>query len=177
MHNRKIAKRYAKAFLHEEMDTEKIDGLTDEMRSFVLALESDEKIKEFFVSPVNSKELKIKIMKTLVEKLGFSTYTFSMIEILIKKDRMDIVSDVYEELQDVSDKIHDRVRVKVTTAYEPSIEDIKELSKRISSYFGRRAIIERQIDREIIGGVILEGEGKVIDMSVMGQIKRALSEI
>ena len=177
MHNRKIAKRYAKAFFHEEMDTERIDALTDEMRSFVLALESDEKIKEFFISPVNSKEVKIKIVKTLVDKLGFSSYAFSLIKILVKKDRIDIVSDVYEELQDVSDKIHDRIKVKVTTAYEPSTEDIKELSKRISGYFGQKAIIERQIDRDIIGGVILEGDGKIIDMSVKHQIKRALSDI
>ena len=177
MHYRKIAKRYAKAFLHEQMDTEKIDNLTDEIRSFVLALESDEKIKEFFVSPVNSKEVKIKIMKNLVDKLGFSSYTFSLVEILIKKDRMDIISDVYEELQDVSDKIHGRIRVKVTTAYEPSTKDIEELSKRISGYFGQKAIIERQIDSEIIGGFILEGEGKIIDMSSKRQIERALSQI
>ncbi len=177
MHNRKIAKRYAKAFLHETMDTEKIDVLTDEMRSFVLALEYDEKIKEFFVSPVNSKEVKIKIMKALIDKLGFSSYLFSLTEILIKKDRMAIISDVYEELQDVSDKIHDRVRVKVTTAYEPSIEDIEEISQKISTYFEHKAIIERQIESKIIGGFILEGEGKVIDMSVKRQIEKALSEI
>ncbi len=177
MHNRKIAKRYAKAFFHGEMDTERIDALTDEMRSFVLALESDEKMKEFFISPVNSKELKIKILKALVDKLGFSLYAFSLLEILIKKDRINIVPDVYEELQNVSNKIHGRVKVKVTTAYEPSTDDIKELSERISGFFGQKAIIERQIDRDIIGGVILEGDGKVIDMSVKHQIERALSEI
>ena len=173
----KIAKRYAKAFIHDEMDKEKIESLTDELKSLVLSIESDEKIKEFFVSPVNSKDVKIKAMRDIKDKLGFSSYILSLIEILIKNNRMDIISEVFEQLQEVSDKIHGRIRVKLTTAYEPSVKDIEEMSHRISDYFGCKAIVERHIDKSIIGGFMLEGEGKLIDMSVKRQIERALSEI
>ncbi len=175
--NKKIARRYAKAFLHDNLGKNEIDVLTNEIMSFVMVLESDEKVREFFISPVNSKNTKVKVIKNLAKKIGFSTYTVSLIEILINNDRMKIIFDVFEELQKVSDKIHDRVRIKMTTAYEPSVEDIKELNRRISSYFGRNAIVDRKIDSSIIGGFILEGEGKLVDMSIKGQIERALSEI
>ena len=37
LHNRKIAKRYAKAFAHEKMSETEIDSLIDELKSFIFA--------------------------------------------------------------------------------------------------------------------------------------------
>ena len=51
LHNRKIARRYAKAFLHDNLGKDEIDVLTSEIMSFVMALESDEKAREFFITP------------------------------------------------------------------------------------------------------------------------------
>lgn len=174
-YNKKIAKRYAKAFLHDSTDKKEIDNLTSEIEALVNAIELDDRIKEFFVSPVYSKEMKIKIIKNLGKKFEFSAYTLSLFEILIKNDRMDIISEVLDQLHEVLDKIHGQIRVKVTTAYEPSVKDIEELRRRISDFFGSKAIVKRHIDESIIGGFVLEGDGKLIDMSVKGQIERALS--
>ncbi|MFC1551650.1 ATP synthase F1 subunit delta [Candidatus Latescibacterota bacterium] len=175
LHNRKIAKRYAKAFAHEKMSERDIDSLTGELKSFIFALESDIKIKEYFESPVNSKDSKSKVMRDLSGKIGFSDNIVSLIEVLIKKDRMNLLHDVYDELMKNSDRIHKRIRVKLTTAYEPSVDDIEKISKKVSDYFGRNAIVDRSIDESIIGGIVLEGDGKMIDMSIKGQLKRAFS--
>ena len=176
IYNKKIAKRYAKAFLHDSTGEKEIDNMTGELESLVNAIESDDKTKQFFVSPIYPKEMKLKITKDLGEKFEFSPYTLSLLKILIKNDRMNIISEVLEQLHEALDKIHDRVRLKVTTAYEPSVKEIKELTQRISDFFGRNAIVNRYIDESIIGGFVIEGDGKLIDMSIKGQIERILSE-
>jgi F-type H+-transporting ATPase subunit delta len=176
LHNRKIAKRYAKAFAHEKMSEKDIDSLTGELKSFIFALESDNKIKEYFESPVNSKDSKAKIMRDLSGKIGFSDNIVSLVSVLIKKDRMNLLRDVYDELMINSDIIHKRIRVNLTTAYEPSADDIEKISKKVSDYFGRIAIVERSVDSSIIGGLVLEGDGKIMDMSIKGQLKKAFSE-
>ena len=86
MYNKKIAKRYAKAFLHDGMDKKEIDNLIGELYSFFNALESDEKIKKFFIIPVNPREVKLKIIRDLWKKIEFSAHTLSLLEILIKND-------------------------------------------------------------------------------------------
>ncbi|MFC1489967.1 ATP synthase F1 subunit delta [Candidatus Latescibacterota bacterium] len=176
LHNRKIAKRYAKAFIHAKMSEKEADTLIEEMSSFIFALESDQKIREFFESPVNAKALKSKVMRDLSGKIGYSGNLISLIEVLIKKDRMNLLPDVADELRIISDRIHNRIRVSLTTAYEPSVDDIEEISNKVSDYFGRNAIVERTIDKSIIGGIVLEGDGKKIDLSIKGQLKRAFSE-
>ena len=172
--NRKIARRYAKAFVHDKLDKKQIDTLTGELESFIITLESDERINEFFKSPVYSGDVKIKVIGNIGKKIGFSTYIVSLIETLIKNDRMNIINDIFYELRSISDEVNNRVRVKVTTAYEPSVKDVNVLSQRISDFFGRHAIVERHIEKSIIGGFVLEGDDRIIDMSVKGQIERAL---
>ena len=172
--NRKIARRYAKAFVHDKLDKKQIDTLTSELESFIISLESDERINEFFKSPVYSNDVKIKVIGNIGKKIGFSTYIVSLIETLIKNDRMNIIDDIFYELRSISDEINNRVRVKVTTAYEPSVKDVNILSQKISDFFRRHAIVERHIEKSIIGGFILEGDGKIIDMSIKGQIEKAL---
>lgn len=175
--NKKIAKRYARAFLHGEAKTDEIDKLIEEVRELDLAMQADDAFRSFMTSPVYAKERKRKVMHDLAEKLGFSQLTRSLIDILIKKDRIGIVADVYEELRSVSDRLHERVRVTLTTAHEPTAEELADMTARISAYFGRTAVVDRTGDESLIGGFIIEGEGKRIDMSIRGQIERLVSQV
>jgi len=173
--DKRVARRYAKAFLHDSLDRQTIDTMTDEFKAMVIVMDTDEKIREFFTSPVNSKEKKLKVFNNMAEKLGFSKHTRTALNILIRKERIDILADVYEQIRGVSDDIHKRIRVIVTTAYEPDAAEIREIAQGISTYFSREAVIERNIDPSILGGFVCEGEGRIIDMSVKGQIERVIT--
>lgn len=177
IYDKRIAKRYAKAFLSDKVDRKEIDVLAEEMKALVKAFHSDQDIEEFFASPVTLREDKIKVVKKIGKTFDLSPYTVSLLELLIKKDRIIILDSVAEELDELSDRIHERIRVKVTTAVEPSTDDIGTLSERIGTFFGGETKVERQIDPSIIGGFILEGDGKRIDLSIRGQIRRILTKL
>jgi len=175
--DRHIAKRYARAFLHEKLDRATFEAMTAETGALVGVLRSGEKIREFFASPAYSRDKKLKVVGNMVTKLGMSSYTLALLEMLIRRDRMAILESVSEELQAAVDEMNNRIRVRVTTAYEPSMEDLKEITERISAFFGREAVVDRVIDPSIVGGFTIEGDDKLVDMSVMGQIRRALSNV
>ncbi|MCE5250113.1 ATP synthase F1 subunit delta [bacterium] len=175
--NRQIAKRYAKAFLHEKLDKNAFDAMTEELKVFVDFLKSDETAREFFTSPLIPKESKLGIIREMGAKLGFNGYTVSLLDMLIRKNRIKLLETIYEELREISDHVHNRIRVAVTTAFEPSVGELDDMAKKISSFFGRKALVERQVDPSIIGGFTLEGDGKFIDISVIGQIRKALSNV
>lgn len=175
--DRRIAKRYAKAFIHDSIDKSEVDRLAQEIRGVVNALEKDQEVKNFFLNPVVRRATKIKAVERIVERLGFSSFTLELLSILIRKHRVNIIAAVAYELQDISDKLNDRIRVTLTTAAEPSVSEIGVLSERIAKFFKHNTVVDRKIDDSIIGGFILEGDGKIIDMSVKGQIRRILSKV
>ena len=175
--NRRIAKRYARAFFHEKANREKIDILSEEIKAIVGAFKVNAESMEFFISPAATREAKLKAMGNITDKLKLSSYTSELLKLLVRKDRIAIIVEIAEELQEMSDNMNDRVRVKVTTAVEPSVDDLKLMADRISKYFGKIAAVERQIDETIIGGFILEGDGKLLDLSVKGQLSRILKKV
>jgi len=175
--DRRIARRYAKAFLHGDVEKEGIERLADEFRALVDVIEADETVMEFFKSPLVTKKNKMHAVRKIGAKLGLSPFTVELLEILIKKERIGIIGAVADELRDISDLINDRVRVLLTTAHEPSVDEISEISERIGEFFKRRVTVERAIDPSIIGGFILQGDGRLIDMSVRGQIGRILTRM
>ena len=175
--NKLVAKRYVKAFAHEHTYKEKISRLSDELKAIAKALESDDNLGEFFRSPITPRDVKLRVINNMAKQLDLSSYTRSLLGLLIRNRRMEYLPSVAEELQMLSDELNDRVRVTITTAYEPSAQELEDLSKRISKYFKRKVLAERQIDPSIIGGFILEGDEKVIDMSIKSQIERIFSKI
>jgi len=177
IYDRLIAKRYARAFVNDKTSPEEIDLLAREIKAIVATLESDQEIREFFTSPVIPRTNKMTAVARITEKLGFSAYTRSMLEILIRKDRFNIIDAVAEQLQELADVKKERIRITLTTASEPSVDEIREIAKRIGGFFKRETVVERSIDPSIIGGFVVEGDGKLIDMSVKGQLRRLLSKV
>lgn len=175
--NRRIAKRYAKAFIHDSVDKETVERLAQEIRGFANALDSDPEIKNFFLNPVVKRATKIKAVERIMNRLGFSSFALELLVILIKKHRLGIVNEIADELRDTSDVINNRVRVRLTTAAEPSVDELSEIAVRIQTFFKRETVVDRVIDESIIGGFILEGDGKRIDLSVRGQIRRLLEKV
>ena len=177
MLDKRIAKRYAKAFFNDDISKDRLNILVEEMKALAVVIESEKRYSEFFSNPILSRETKFKVIENIIKRLNFSSSTLSFFKLLIKNKRVVILSSLVEELEKFSDLINDRFRVTLKTAYEPSVSELEKISERISTYFGRKAIVIRSIDPDIIGGFILESEGKLIDMSVKGQIKRILSKV
>ncbi len=175
--DRRIARRYAKAFLRGDVDKDSMERLASEFRTLVNIIDDDPEIHEFFRTPLAPKKRKIDAVKRIGDKLGLSNFTVELLEVLINKDRVEILDAVADELRDISDHLNDRVRIAMTTAYEPSAAEIGDISERIGQYFKSSVIVERSIDPDIIGGFILKGDGKLIDMSVRGQIRRILDKM
>ena len=169
-----IAKRYARVFLNKNMSQDNILILAAEMQFISDAIESDSEIKEFYASPVVTRKAKLDVSINLVKRGGFSHYTLELLKMLVNRNRADLITFVSRELHGIADIILNRIRVRMTTAAEPSVTEIDGLSKKVGHFFGKNVFVERYMDPSIIGGIILEGEGKLIDLSIRGQIRRAL---
>lgn len=170
-----LAKRYARIFLNDKMSPPEILTLAAEIQFISDSLQKDPFFVEHFIlnPKFNDHEKENSILK-FSEKGGLSVHTKELLRILVKKNRIEILPFVAQELHKVADIILNRVRVKMTTAFEPDAIEIKDISKTISSFFGKNVFVERHIDQSLIGGFVLEGDGKLVDLSLKGQLRKNL---
>lgn len=77
-------------------------------------------------------------------------------------------SNFYYELYDEIDKI---LKVKVTSAVELSNSQKELLKQKLESKYKRNVAIDYVTDKSILGGIMLETDGKIIDSSVKKHLK------
>ena len=175
--DRRIAKRYARAFEHESVDIERFDALAEETRLLATTLDADIALRDFFVSPVTPQKTKLTAAGRIADTLSLSPLTRALLNILIRKDRMPVLTSVADELETLADSRGNRMRLKVTTVNEPSAGELADISARLGKYFECEAVVEHAVDSKLIGGFTVEGEDTLIDMSVRGQIAHIISRV
>ena len=63
-------------------------------------------------------------------------------------------------------------QVKITTARELSDSEYQKIASDLGNKFGRQVFVEKAVDPEIIGGMIVQYDDNIIDGSVRRQLAK-----
>lgn len=165
-----IAKRYAKALFQvaeEEKAVEKIHG---ELAGFASALRENKNLMEFFANPVFDQNDKTSVMKDILKKMRISGVTANFLYLLIEKRRMDIFLDVEACFRGYLDKLMNRVRVAVKTAFPLSGEMVTKLSAHLEEMTGKNVEMAVDDDNSLLGGIVVAVGDTLYDGSIKTQL-------
>lgn len=171
MPNPRLAARYAKSLIdisNEKGDLEKVFADMQWMQS---VSKSNRDFVNLLRSPVINADTKKKVIDAVtVGKL--STITTAFIALLVKKGResnLPEIATAFISQYKVQNKIH---TVKLTTA-QPASEAVKKaIIEQVKKSSGFDNIeLEEKVDKDIIGGFVLQMGDKLIDASVSYDLK------
>ena len=95
----------------------------------------------------------------------------SFLKILCEKKHIEEFSDCIEKYYAMDNDINRIVNATVTSAVELSDEEKSSLEEKLEKTSGHKVMIEYVIDESIIGGLIVEMDGKIIDTSLKKHLK------
>ena len=160
-----ISKEYAEALFalacEEGKETE-----------FLTALERIEKILEEqpdYAALLSSPSIPLNERLEAVEAAladGFPKYVISWVQLLCEKGRISCLKesiDEYKALLDESERIS---KVKVTSATPLTDEEKRKLVSKLEQKEKRKVSAEYFVDSALLGGLIVEVDGKIMDGSV-----------
>jgi F-type H+-transporting ATPase subunit delta len=96
---------------------------------------------------------------------------------MIDNGRYDIIGETYKEFQKIINEINSVITVKATTAIEMKEYLKKELQEKIENKLSKRVNIEYETNPQIIGGLIIETDGKIIDNSIKTKLSKIKKEL
>ncbi|RGD73564.1 ATP synthase F1 subunit delta [Anaerofustis stercorihominis] len=99
--------------------------------------------------------------------------------LLVDKNRIGDIKLIYLDFKNLYLEHSGILNVEVKSANELSEELIGSLKNKLSDKFNKKIILSKRVDKNIIGGMILYINGKMIDLSVKNEldmIKRQLKE-
>ncbi|NBU96725.1 MAG: ATP synthase F1 subunit delta [Spirochaetia bacterium] len=177
MDNSQVAKVYAKALLEAGQDARLSGEFETELKDVLTILKQNQDIWNFFLTPRVSREYKLDSLdKAFKGKVSDSILSF--LSILIRNNRLDAIAQIYSEYIILNDKLNGVIRAKVQTATSLANDEISEIKKWFLDTYKAKAEIETSVRPELIGGVVIFFDDKVIDGSILSKLntmKKSLS--
>jgi F-type H+-transporting ATPase subunit delta len=101
----------------------------------------------------------------------------NFLKLAAEKGRAGSVEGIRAELDEMVARAEGQLTVTLTTAYELSDEEAKDIVGRIEQASGRMVEAVRKVDPELIGGIVLQAGSLRADASVRGRLSRLALEL
>ena len=171
MNNPRLASRYAKSILDLAVEKNQLDEVYKDMKFILQVCKTNPDFVAVLRSPVIKETVKGKILRTVAgDNVGPLTAGF--VRLLILKARELHLPEIAASFVEQYNEIKDIHKVKISTAV-PISEDLKKsiLVKSMPDVPLERIELESVVDESLIGGIILEIEGRLIDASIRRELR------
>ncbi len=165
-----LAKRYAAALL-KVTDAE---GSTEDAEQFLLALKEAYLTGKDFRSFLSQPRVPRKVKKGLLRRIfeGKAKNSFlDFLDLLVDKNRQDLIPDIADTFDALSDASRNVVRVQVRSWRPLTDAQRSGLQAGIQKFAVRRVILEEKVDPAVKGGLLCYAGDRVIDGSVAYRLK------
>jgi len=171
-----LARRYAKALFELAVEKKILDTIQNEVRSFSQSLDDNLQFRLFlFAQDVSKKQKREKIERLIQNQV--SNVFFNFVLVLLKKNREFIFPEIVKEFQSIVDKHHRKINALAITAQPLDEKSSSKLKSLLDKTFDADVQIQNDIDSTILGGIVVNVEGRVFDGSLQNQLARLKDDL
>ena len=170
MRESRVAQRYARALFMVATSKDNVDIIASELHQLRSFLDKDKRFIAFLEAPQVLSDHKISLIRTLFTT-RISPQLLSFLFLLIEKHRIEFLAEIAGEFEKSLESYRGIIKARIITAV--SIDDTykNQLRDKLEKITGKKIEVIHRIDKEIIGGVIVQLNFKVIDNSVRHQLE------
>ena len=166
-----LAQRYAKALFAAALERKLLDKVRGELYDFVTRLEENHALSHFLRSPERSRAEKRQLLERVFSD-RVSGMFFNFLLLLIDKGRMTLYGEVRQAFDDLYNRHHRKIRALAITALPMEKRELEALQSDLAQAMNLTLELENRVDAAILGGVVLDINGKILDGSVRRQLER-----
>lgn len=156
---------YSEALFSLARDENMIEQVESDFSLFSELLENNPDFYEFFRSPIVSKEEKKNLLtKAIKDQVSGTFYRFLMI--LIEKNRGHRILEMQRLYEKRCDEELDRSEAVVESAKTLDDQELEKIKKKLELISNKSIRIKTKVKKELIGGLRIYLDGRIIDNSL-----------
>ncbi|MFK5878273.1 MAG: ATP synthase F1 subunit delta [Flavobacteriaceae bacterium] len=169
MSNNRAALRYAKALLSLSNDKNIADETYASMQLIAATIEGSNELQMVLESTLIKSGVKKNALLAVFEN-NINTISIKLIDLLIENKRLSDFGSVAEQYISLYDSLMGKQKALVITAI-PLTDDLKtQVLAKVKELTGKEAILENEINPDIIGGFILRVSDVQYDASIANKL-------
>jgi len=171
-----LSRRYSKAVFQLAREVGQEEQIGREMEEFNAAYSGSE-LNKVLTNPSFAVEARKKILAQIVEAQRLSPLTAHFVALLLERDRLAHLPGIVNRYRRLLNEAKGRVEAKLvsSSALEPSI--VEGVRERLRGISGKDVVLQQETDPNLLGGLLIELEGKVYDGSVRTQLEKMKQRI
>lgn len=161
------ARRYSQAAFSIASEKDEIDKWLSEMKD-ATAILSDNDCIAFFDAEQIPIDVKLDGVKKLFSKnMGLIQ---NLISLMVTRKDISKFLEVSNIFISMADEYKGIVKVDITTAVPIAKENLEKITKKIENIENKKVVIKKNIDKNILGGIVIRIGDKLIDGSTKNKI-------
>lgn len=172
----KTAKRYSNAIFKSAIELNLLDKIYNDLIFVDETISINSQLKSFLENPVISKEDKKDVLNRLfsphVEKI-----TVDFLFVLADSGRIDILKEVLNQFSDKYNEKNNIIKPQIVSAVELDENQKSKLMAKLEKKLSKKVIPEYIIDKDIIGGLIVEINDNTFDCSLKTKFYKMKQEL
>ena len=167
----RLSRRYTRALFQlarEAGEEEKIGG---EIEQFFAAYNNSD-LHKVLTNPAFAAATRKTILGQVIENQQLSGLTAKFLSLLIERDRLMQLEGIASCYRRLLNEAKGRVEARVVSpgALDPVM--VEQLRERLRGLAGKDILLKQETDPSLLGGLLIELEGKVYDGSIRTQLEK-----
>jgi len=132
--------------------------------------------RRFLNSPEVPKQEKRRVLEKLFQD-RFSNVFFNFLLTLLEKQRQRLFPSMAEHFRQLYHQYHHRIRAQAITAVPLNGEGLAGLRETLKRSLKAEVEVTNVVDPDILGGIIIQVDTRIIDGSVKHQLQRLKEQL
>ena len=163
-----LARPYAEAVFELAQARGALKPWSD-MLHLIAAVAADENMQRLAADPradrARFRELFLDVCGKNLDDAGTN-----FVRLLVENRRLNLLPDIVTQYEALKAEAEARVEATVTSAFALEPEQLKTLSESLKRKLGREVNLTAQVDKTLMGGIVIRAGDLVIDGSVRGRL-------
>lgn len=170
--SQRISDRYVKALYDLAVSANALETVERDLAQLAASASQSKALQSFLANPLLSRTQKAAAMKDLLSRMGAHDLTQRFVAALAGNMRLSMLVDMIDRFETLIARARGVVRAKVTAAVALSAAQADNIAAALAKASGRKVTVETRANPAILGGLVVDFDGVMIDGSLSGKLWR-----
>jgi F-type H+-transporting ATPase subunit delta len=166
---------YARALFDAAKEQKRLEPVREQLAQVASAEAEVPELRELLRNPQLDPQARARAIGALLE--GAEDVLRNFLLLLADKGRSGQLEEIAREFERLVAEDEGVVHAELTTAVELSESEARELLQQVERASGRKVEATREVDPDLIGGIVLQVGPHRLDASVRGRLERLRREL
>ena len=167
-----VSDRYASALYDLAVEKKLVDPVLEDLSNLKNILKDNKELSLVVKSPLITSIDKLNIFESLLKKINANELTSTFLKVIEKNKRFSNLASIITQFMNINSQKRGDVLADITSADELNDDQKNNITNQLKSILGDKLSLSFDVDKSIMGGLIVKVGSKMIDTSLANKINK-----